>query len=93
MAWAQEVGKKTGIVTTTRLTHATPSALYAHVPHRDWECDAAMVKANNVGEGLAEGEPDPDQDVIADIARQMVEGSVGRNANVILGGGLRGFKQ
>ena len=28
LAWAQEVGKKTGIVTTTRLTHATPRYIY-----------------------------------------------------------------
>ena len=28
--WAQEAGKNTGIVTTARITHATPAALYAH---------------------------------------------------------------
>jgi alkaline phosphatase len=37
---AQEQGKATGIVTTTRITHATPAATYAHSPHRDWEGDA-----------------------------------------------------
>ncbi|XP_033105139.1 alkaline phosphatase-like [Anneissia japonica] len=37
---AKDAGKSVGIVTTTRLTHATPSALYAHVPERNWECDA-----------------------------------------------------
>lgn len=33
-------GKSTGVVTTTRVTHATPAATYAHSPHRDWESDA-----------------------------------------------------
>ena len=26
----------------TRLTHATPAALYAHSANRNWECDAAI---------------------------------------------------
>ena len=25
-----------------RVTHATPSALYARAAHRDWECDRKM---------------------------------------------------
>jgi alkaline phosphatase len=33
-------GKWTGIVTTTRITHATPSPAYAHAANRRWECDA-----------------------------------------------------
>ena len=33
-------GKATGIVTTARVTHATPGALYAHSPSRYWENDA-----------------------------------------------------
>jgi alkaline phosphatase len=32
-------GKATGVVTTARLTHATPAATYAHVCHRDAEYD------------------------------------------------------
>ena len=31
------IGKSTGIVTTTRVTHATPAASYAHTPDRGWE--------------------------------------------------------
>lgn len=31
MQWAQEAGKDTGVVTTARITHATPGATYAHV--------------------------------------------------------------
>ena len=34
------VDKWTGIVTTARVTHATPAASYAHSPCRDWECSA-----------------------------------------------------
>ena len=32
-------GKATGVVSTARLTHATPAATYAHVCHRDAEYD------------------------------------------------------
>ena len=39
LSWAQEAGMKTGFVTNSRLTHATPAALYAHSASRDWECD------------------------------------------------------
>ena len=54
---AEIAGKATGIVTTTRLTHATPAACYAHVPERDWEGDA------KVPPGLG----------IRDIAAQLIE--------------------
>jgi alkaline phosphatase len=39
MKWAQDARKDTGFVTNTRVTHATPAALYAHVANRVWECD------------------------------------------------------
>lgn len=37
-----ERGKSIGIVSTARITHATPAAVYAHVPDRDWENDATI---------------------------------------------------
>ncbi len=37
LKWAHYSGKSTGIVTTTRVTHATPAACYAHVPDREYE--------------------------------------------------------
>lgn len=37
------LGKSTGVVTTTRITHATPASAYAHTPHRNWEGDARMT--------------------------------------------------
>ncbi|HDR9762127.1 TPA: alkaline phosphatase [Burkholderia cepacia] len=38
---AKAKGMATGVVTTTRVTHATPAATYAHVCHRDAENDIA----------------------------------------------------
>jgi len=32
---AEDRGMATGVVTTTRITHATPAACYAHSPDRD----------------------------------------------------------
>ena len=34
---AKAAGRATGVVTTTRITHATPAATYAHLCHRDGE--------------------------------------------------------
>ncbi|XP_017039352.1 alkaline phosphatase 4 [Drosophila ficusphila] len=74
MEWAQKAGKRTGIVTTTRITHATPAATYAHIYDRDWECDTE-VPSESVGKHV-------------DIARQLVENAPGNRFNVILGGGM-----
>ncbi|XP_066940907.1 alkaline phosphatase-like [Macrobrachium rosenbergii] len=72
LQWAQEAGKDTGFVTTTRVTHATPAALYAHTPQRRWECDGTLGDA---GVGCK------------DIADQLVTENPGRNIKVIMGGG------
>ncbi|KAK3103756.1 hypothetical protein FSP39_021671 [Pinctada imbricata] len=40
--WSTAEGKSTGIVTTARLTHATPAAAYAHAARRGWEGDTEM---------------------------------------------------
>ncbi len=40
LAAATKAGKWTGIVTTSRVTHASPSGCYGHVAYRGWECDA-----------------------------------------------------
>ncbi|WP_226644249.1 alkaline phosphatase [Microbulbifer variabilis] len=37
---AEGLGKSTGIISTARITHATPAATYAKVPERDWEYSA-----------------------------------------------------
>lgn len=43
-------GKAVGIVTTTRVQHASPSGTYAHVVNRNWYADASMPEdARNQG--------------------------------------------
>ncbi|PSN51496.1 Alkaline phosphatase 4 [Blattella germanica] len=71
--WAQRAGKDTGLVTKTRVTHATPAALYAHVNNRDWECDGAI--------------PAEQRGCLKDIASQLVGDAPGNNMKVIMGGG------
>jgi len=44
---AGEAGKATGVVSTSRVTHATPAAYYAHVAFRDWENDIAEQCINS----------------------------------------------
>ncbi len=53
---AKAAGRGTGVVTTTRVTHATPASTYAHVPHRDAEADiAAQFVPGGVGYNAALG--------------------------------------
>ena len=53
---AKEQGLATGVVTTTRVTHATPAATYAHICHRDLENDiAAMAVPDGAGYNKALG--------------------------------------
>lgn len=75
---AEKAGMGTGIVTTSRLTHATPAAMYAHVPNRDWEADADLPDA-----ARAEG--------CRDIARQFIESPYGDGVDVALAGGRERF--
>jgi len=77
LAWAQEQGKRTGFVTTTRITHATPAATYAHTANRQWEADFNM--------------PEKWRGNCKDIADQLVSENPGRNLNVIMGGGRERF--
>ncbi|XP_046683690.1 alkaline phosphatase-like [Homalodisca vitripennis] len=75
LAWAQKEGKSTGLVTTTRVTHATPAALFAQSPSRYWEDDSKVPPAARKS--------------CKDIARQLVEDEPGKNINVVMGGGRR----
>ncbi|HJV23461.1 MAG TPA: alkaline phosphatase [Holophagaceae bacterium] len=53
---AKAKGKAVGAVTTTRVTHATPAATYAHICHRDAENDiAAQVVPGGVNYNTALG--------------------------------------
>jgi alkaline phosphatase len=53
---AKAQGRAVGAVTTTRVTHATPAATYAHICHRDAENDiAAQVVPGGVNYNTALG--------------------------------------
>ena len=75
---ADSAGMATGIVTTARLTHATPAATYAHSPDRNWENDADLP-----AEARAAG--------CTDIARQLLDFPAGRGPTVAMGGGRGQF--
>jgi alkaline phosphatase len=74
---AEGAGMATGVISTARITHATPAAMYAHTPHRDWEDDAAM--GDMAGQGCR------------DIADQLVNWQAGDGFEVALGGGRSYF--
>lgn len=71
-------GMATGFVTTTRITHATPAATYAHSPERNWESDANLTE-----EAVQNG--------CQDIAAQLLAFDFGQGINVAMGGGLEAF--
>ncbi|WP_394165473.1 alkaline phosphatase [Neptunomonas phycophila] len=75
---AELVGKATGIVSTARLTHATPAATYAKSPERNWEDDSDMPE-----EAIAAG--------CTDIASQLIDFPYGDGIDVAMGGGRRHF--
>ncbi|KAM7361713.1 alkaline phosphatase 5 [Cochliomyia hominivorax] len=77
--WAQDAGKSTGVVTTTRITHASPGGVYAHIAHRDWENDQEV----NVNCGINSG--------VDDIAYQLIKGEIGSKLDFVMGGGKRNF--
>ncbi|KAM3875275.1 alkaline phosphatase, tissue-nonspecific isozyme [Diretmus argenteus] len=73
LKWAKDAGKSVGIVTTTRVQHATPAASYAHSASRKWYSDADL----------------PDNAKIhgcTDIASQLLNNT---DIDVIIGGGRK----
>ncbi len=76
---ARANGKDYGIVTTTRITHATPATVYAHSPERDWESDEFLTDANRSAGCI-------------DITRQFVNLPADLAPAITLGGGWREFK-
>lgn len=77
--WALRAGKTAGIVTTTTVTHASPSAVYAHSSNRNFECDADVSRLTN------------DTTDCQDIASQLVNNWPGNAFKVIFGGGRTKF--
>lgn len=64
----RHTGKWTGVVTTTRVTHATPASVYAHTAERGWEVDRAV--------------PEGDRDACPDIAKQLIHDSLNSQIRV-----------
>lgn len=75
---AEKAGLSTGVVTTARITHATPAATYAKVAGRDWENDTNLSE-----EAKANG--------CKDIASQLIDWPAGDGFEVIFGGGRSNF--
>ncbi|MEC4685029.1 MAG: alkaline phosphatase [Nitrospirota bacterium] len=75
---AEKAGMSTGVVTTTRITHATPAATYSHSPERNWEDDHDLPADAKAAD-------------FPDIARQLIEFPYGDGLEVVLGGGRRSF--
>lgn len=74
---AEKAGLSTGLVSTARITHATPAAAYAKTANRDIENDSQIKEAGDQG--------------CKDIAAQLVDWPAGNGFEVILGGGRSNF--
>ncbi|XP_064341500.1 intestinal-type alkaline phosphatase-like [Camelus dromedarius] len=70
---AKKAGKSVGIVTTTRVQHASPAGTYAHTVNRNWYSDADL-SADAKTQGCQ------------DIATQLINNM---DIDVILGGGRK----
>ncbi len=75
---ASTAGMATGVVTTARVTHATPGATFAHTPERNWENDTELTDAAREAGCI-------------DIARQLVDTPFERGFDVLMGGGRKNF--
>lgn len=70
-----EMGKSVGVISTARLTHATPAAVYARTASRDWEDNTGIP------EGCAQ----------KDIASQLIDQMKAGVIDIALGGGRAHF--
>ena len=61
-------GKWTGVVSTARITHATPAASYANSPQRNWEADSDI--------------PAEYQNKCDDIAKQLIDVEINQDIRV-----------
>lgn len=76
--YAEMAGLATGVVSTARLTHATPAATYAHAPNRGWERDTWLP------DGAFEAG-------CRDIASQLIDFAYGDGVDLAMGGGRPSF--
>lgn len=79
--YAEEAGLSTGVVSTARLTHATPAACYSHSPSRDWESDADIFTRRKAAWEAK----------YPDIASQLLDFKYGDGLEVAMGGGRTNF--
>ena len=70
-----EMGKAVGIVSTARITHATPASVYANAADRNFEADADL----------------PEGCEVPDIATQLLDAMEAGEVDVAMGGGRRNF--
>lgn len=75
---AHDKGLSVGIISTARLTHATPAAVFAHSPSRDWEADKDIT-------GLAA------ESGCRSIAAQLTDPQA--PVNLAIGGGRKEFTE
>ncbi|XP_063410420.1 alkaline phosphatase-like [Mytilus trossulus] len=75
--WSIQKEKSVGIVTTTRITHATPGAAYANTPYRNWEVDWQLENVTN-------------RENCPDIAKQLIN-DYKSSIKVLMGGGRKYF--
>ncbi|MBV9241217.1 MAG: alkaline phosphatase [Acidobacteria bacterium] len=96
LEYAEESGRSTGVITTTRVTHATPGACYAHSADRDWESDYDMKRlgdanTKNGNTEMAKRDLDAYNAKFPDIARQLIEFKYGDGLEVAFGAGRNKF--
>ena len=75
---ANAKGLSTGVVTTARITHATPASTYSSTPERNWEADSDLSTEAITNE-------------CQDIAYQLVMRDEANALTVALGGGRHNF--
>lgn len=73
---AEEVGARIGVISTARLTHATPATVYASAADRNWEADTDLPR---------------DAEGCTDIASQLIDVAANRPLELALGGGREYF--
>lgn len=74
----ESFGMATGVVTTDKVTYATPATAYSHAPSRHWQGDGGMPEKYRALGCL-------------DIAQQLVNFPFGDGLDVVMGGGMATF--
>lgn len=68
---AERAGRATGIISTARVTHATPAATYAHSADRDWEAATPVPACRDIAMQLLDFDAGDGIDVVFGGGRQM----------------------